>query len=74
MNPEAGVTVRTDPLDQGISHAVGMVMAESHLAAVYNKPNFTVFDNYTNCFYDDGCLMEGVSGEPNSIENTLEFR
>jgi transketolase len=62
-----GVEVTTGPLGQGICNAVGLAMAEAHTAAVYNKPDCTLVDNYTYVFNGDGCLMEGVSGEACSL-------
>eukprot|EP00698_Gefionella_okellyi_P018905 TRINITY_DN5723_c0_g1_i1.p1 TRINITY_DN5723_c0_g1~~TRINITY_DN5723_c0_g1_i1.p1 ORF type:complete len:703 (-),score=174.87 TRINITY_DN5723_c0_g1_i1:571-2577(-) len=76
-HPEAGITpgveVSTGPLGQGISNAVGMALAESHLAAVYNKPDFTLFDNFTYVICGDGCLQEGVSSEACSIAGHLQL-
>lgn len=62
-----GIEVTTGPLGQGICNAVGLAMAESHMAAVYNKPDVTLIDNYTYCIMGDGCHMEGVSGEACSL-------
>ncbi len=58
-----GVEVTTGPLGQGIAMAVGMAMAEKHLAAVYNRPGFAVVDHHTYAIMGDGDLMEGVSHE-----------
>lgn len=63
----AGVEVTTGPLGQGICNAVGIAMAEAHTAAIYNKPDVTLVDNYTYCIMGDGCHMEGVSGEACSL-------
>ena len=57
-----GVEATTGPLGQGIAMAVGMAMAESHLAAKYNKENFNVVDHYTFALCGDGDLMEGEIG------------
>lgn len=62
-----GVEVTTGPLGQGICNAVGIAMAEAHVAAVYNKPDCKIIDNYTYCIMGDGCHMEGVSGEACSL-------
>lgn len=62
-----GVEVTTGPLGQGISNAVGMAIAEEHMAAVYNRPGFNLFDHYTYVFCGDGCLQEGVASEAASI-------
>eukprot|EP01135_Chromosphaera_perkinsii_P010170 Nk52_evm36s2039 gene=Nk52_evmTU36s2039 len=74
-HPEAnhtpGIEVTTGPLGQGISNAVGLAMAEAHLGAVFNKPGFPVFDNYTYCICGDGCLQEGVASEAASLAGHL---
>ena len=66
-HPEAGdadgVEVTTGPLGQGIAMAVGMAIAEKHLAAVYNKPGFEIVNHHVFAMCGDGDLMEGVSHE-----------
>ncbi|CAG9949714.1 unnamed protein product [Clonostachys rosea f. rosea IK726] len=76
-HPEAhdtpGIEVTTGPLGQGICNAVGLAMAQAHTAATFNKPGFTISDNYTYCFLGDGCLMEGVSSEASSLAGHLQL-
>jgi len=62
-----GVETTTGPLGQGISNAVGMAMAEAHLAAVFNKPGSEIVDHFTWFIASDGDLMEGVSHEAASF-------
>lgn len=74
-HPEYGHTVgieaTTGPLGQGMAMAVGMAMAEAHLAAVFNKDGFPVVDHYTYVLGGDGCMMEGISSECFSLAGTL---
>lgn len=66
-----GVEVCTGPLGQGLSNAVGIAMAESHLAALFNCDGFNVMDHYTFVICGDGCLQEGVTSEASSLAGHL---
>lgn len=66
-----GVEATTGPLGQGISTAVGMAMAEAHMAAVFNTDDVKVIDHYTYVIAGDGDLMEGISNEASSLAGTL---
>ena len=66
-----GVEATTGPLGAGMGMAVGMAMAEAHLAAVFNKENYPVVDHFTFVLGGDGCMMEGISSEAFSLAGTL---
>jgi len=67
---EIGIETTTGPLGQGVANAVGMALAEKHLAAEFNRPDATVVDHYTYAFLGDGCLMEGISHEACAFAGT----
>lgn len=66
-----GVEVCTGPLGQGISNAVGLAMAEAHMAATYNTADYTIFDNHTYVICGDGCMQEGIASEASSLAGHL---
>ena len=66
-----GVEATTGPLGAGMGMAVGMAIAEAHLAEVFNKENYPVVDHYTFVLGGDGCMMEGISSEAFSLAGTL---
>ena len=68
-----GVEATTGPLGQGIAMAVGMAMAEAHLAATYNRDKYQVIDHYTYALCGDGDLMEGVSQEAASMAGHMKL-
>jgi len=68
-----GVETTTGPLGQGVGNAVGMAMAEAHLAARYNRPGHAIVDHYTYFICSDGDLMEGVSHEAASFAGHFGF-
>ncbi|CAA21881.1 putative transketolase [Schizosaccharomyces pombe] len=72
-NPDLNIETGAGPLGQGIASAVGLAIGKAHSAAVYNKPGFDLFSNYTFCFLGDGCLQEGVSSEACSLAGHLKL-
>ncbi len=68
-----GVETTTGPLGAGLATAVGMAMAQAHIAAKYNKDDITLFDNYTYVLAGDGDMMEGITSEASSLAGTLEL-
>ena len=76
-HPEYGVTTgveaSTGPLGAGMAMAVGMAIAETHLAAKFNKEGYPVVDHYTYVLGGDGCMMEGINYEAFSLAGTLKL-
>lgn len=76
-HPEYGVTTgveaSTGPLGAGMAMAVGIAMAETHLAAKFNKEGYPVVDHYTYVLGGDGCMMEGINYEAFSLAGTLKL-
>lgn len=68
-----GVEATTGPLGAGLSTAVGMAMAQEHMAAKFNKDGYPIIDNFTYVLAGDGDMMEGITSEASSLAGTLEL-
>jgi transketolase len=68
-----GVETTTGPLGQGLANAVGMAIAQSHLASVFNKNDMKILDHFIYGICSDGDLMEGISHEAASIAGHLKL-
>jgi transketolase len=69
-----GVEASTGPLGQGFTNAVGMAIAEAHLAAEFNRPGHDVVDHWTYTLCSDGDLQEGIASEAASLAGHLRLR
>ncbi len=68
-----GIETSTGPLGQGFANAVGMAIAETHLAEKFNKEGFPIVDHYTYVLMGDGCMQEGIQYESASLAGTLKL-
>ena len=69
----AGVETTTGPLGQGVANAVGMAIAETMLAAKFNRPDYEIVNHRVYAFCGDGCMMEGVAAEAAALAGTLKL-
>jgi transketolase len=60
-------------LGQGFGNAVGLAIAQSHTAELFNKPGYDLINNYTYCIFGDGCAQEGVASEAASLAGHLKL-
>ena len=69
----AGVETTTGPLGQGVANAVGMAIAETMLAAKFNRPDYEIVNHRVYAFCGDGCMLEGVAAEAAALAGTLKL-
>lgn len=73
LDKTPGIETSTGPLGQGVANAVGMALAEAHLAEIFNRPDYPVVDHFTYVLCGDGCLQEGISYEACSFAGTQKL-
>lgn len=66
-----GIECTTGPLGAGVAMGVGMAIAQAHLASIFNKDDFKIFDNYVYVYAGDGCMMEGITSEASSLAGSI---
>lgn len=69
--PDLGIETTTGPLGQGFASGIGMAIAKKHLAARFNRPDYSIFDHAIYAIVSDGDLMEGISHEAGSLAGHL---